>query len=140
MKIQINFLRLDFQVQTLFFVINTLFITLGFYAPLFWILMLLLQIAIGFYQLWVSNLVHLLRKEFDGRIRHLRKIHFITSHIFLIVLGIAGLIDFQPTDSLLLTGIIAVPQLFAYLYFWLTWKDYYGRKNYLDSRPTIFAY
>jgi hypothetical protein len=140
MKVQINFLRLDYLLQSVYFTFNFCLMLAGLYSDVFWITAVYLQIGVAVYQLWVSNFIHLMRKEFDPNLRNLRKIHFIFTHGFVVGLLIWAWIGFSSNIPVFWIFIVIIPQLLAHAYFFLTWKDYHARKHYLDSRPTIFAY
>lgn len=137
MKIHWRFLKYDLTFQTLFFLINTLLIFGGILINDLFIYVLLLQIFIGFYQVAISGLVNLIKEGLDHRIMLLRKIHFWGGISYCIQLGL--LVSWFP-GVLQFIILFIIPQIIAYAYYILTLKDYQSRKNYLESRPTIFAY
>ncbi len=140
MPISFRLLRIDFSIQAIFFLLNTAMLFTIPFEPIFLAYLLLAQVAIGLYQFFVSGLVHFFKDTFDPRVKTLRKYHLVFSASYILLL--AGLLSFFSVNDRLLELflLIVIPQLVAYAYFYLTWADYRGRRNYLEGRATIFAY
>ena len=140
MRLQLSILKYETIFQSIFFVLNTLLFILGFFnAGGFWILLVLAQIPLGIYQLGISGTLHLFFfKSFSQEITSWRTIHYFGSIIYLVFLFFITSVSIW--NDIILIFLILIPQMIAHAYFFLTLKDYRSRKDYLENRPTIFAY
>lgn len=135
MKTHLNILRIDFWVQAFLMTLNTLLL---FFLPYSFVFVLYLLLYIGFYQFLISAIVNLLREIVSPEIYKLRKIHFFGSIIFIGLLFLLGALEL--TQNWFYFFLLFIfPQLIAYAYFYLTWKEYSAYSTYLNSRPTNFA-
>lgn len=137
MNLSFGFLKFDRAFQASVFIMNTSILLGAVFNYEFFVWLLYLQFFIGFYQVFISGLVNLISRSLDIRVKRLRLYHFWggIAYVFLIF-GVAPL----GSDILKMVFGVAVPQIMAYAYFFLTWKDYQGRKNYREGRPMVFGY
>jgi hypothetical protein len=139
MKSPYSFLSLDLYAQVFLLGLNLTFIILGIFETFFLFLTLYSLLLIGAYQYLFSAPINLIRKKFAQDITQFRYWHFIGSGIFLLTLWLGAMSDYD-FGVLGFIYLFIFPHLIAYAYLLLTWQDYRSRKNYLDSRPTKFAF
>ncbi|NJL12052.1 MAG: hypothetical protein HC913_02950 [Microscillaceae bacterium] len=144
MKVSIRFIRFDAALQTVLMFFNTLFLLFSIFAlinlydSLAVLLLMYLQFFLGVYQLILSALPHLLlRKTLSPELYHFRQWHMGVSVLYVFIFI---LIDPFMGSWLGWAYIVFLPQSFAYFYYWLTVRDYYSRRDYLNGRATVFAY
>lgn len=135
-----NSLKWDLLMQKVILAINTILLVLiptGFAV----FMLLFFQIAVGFYQLIISQGVHLfVNKSRDGGIVLLRVLHFVFSWFFLAGIFFTPMlmsemnIYLPDTWSIVMICIfyLIIPQLLAYGYFWLSIKD--RKTRYITGR------
>lgn len=135
-----NSLKWDLYMQKIILAINTILLILtptGFGV----FMLLFFQIAVGFYQLIISQGLHLfLNKSRDGGIVLLRVLHFVFSWFFLVGITFSPMFitetEMNLPDSIawgmVLIFYLIVPQLLAYGYFWLSIKD--RKTRYITGR------
>lgn len=123
-----KFLTIDLVVQGFLLSINTfLLLTILTIVDHGWpmVIFFLLTLGLGTYQWMFSAPVHLKVKA--SPLLSFRKIHFIGAGVYLpVAIAIVAFIPSQ-NDFLFVTCLIAIPQVIAYLYFFLTWSDYQKR-------------
>ncbi|GAB4406685.1 MAG: hypothetical protein OHK0053_33020 [Microscillaceae bacterium] len=144
MKVSIRFIRFDAALQTALMFFNTLFLLfavfalISLYASQAILLFLYLQFFLGVYQLILSALPHLLlQKTLSPELYRFRQWHMGASVLYIILFFlIAPFLG----SWLGWAYIVFLPQAFAYFYYWLTVRDYYSRRDYLNGRATVFAY
>ena len=144
MYIPIQFLRLDFQMQTILIGLNTLLIALIPFQITFLFWVLYMQMLLGAYQL-LTSLVHYFRPMLHPAIKSWRSLHLIVSAVYLIGLFSAFFFELEERNALGNYGswfmrwalILLVPQMIAYAYYFLTRLDYRSRRNYMQSRTSF---
>jgi|GEM_PF-2212165 len=141
MYVPIQFIRLDFSVQSVLIALNTLLIACTPFNLSILIYVLLLQLVIGGYQ-FLTAIVHYIRPMLSPTIKQWRALHLLVSVFSVGTLIISAFSGVDGTRSfgnygsaiafwLLLLGI---PQITAYSYYFLTRLDYKSRANYLKNR------
>jgi hypothetical protein len=139
MKSSFGFLSLDLFVQLFLLGLNLILHILGIFELYFLFLSLYSLFLIGVYQFLFSAPIHLIRKKFAQDITQFRYWHFAGSGVFLLVLWL-GAVSHYDFGIFAYIYLFVLPNLIAYGYLLLTWQDYRSRKNYLNSRPTKFAF
>ena len=140
MKTDNLFLKIDFGIQSLLMFMNTTFMLMLVFEPVIFLFILYLQILIGFYQFVLSATPHIFSNQLSNDIRRLRILHYVASLILLSVTFSTTARFFVSISNILgFITLVGLPQLFAYAYFWITYRDWKARKDYYENRPTIFA-
>ncbi len=136
MKISLRFIKIDLVMQAVILSLNLVLAAIGSFSFMFLFYAMYLQFFIGFYQVLLSALPHiLLKKTISPELYHFRQYHFFGSLLY-----VTFLVMVVPGGWFGLFLGIGIPQIIAYAYLYLTYRDYKSRIDYLENRSTILAY
>ncbi len=137
MKISLRYIRMDLFMQTALLGLNLVLVgAMLVFGMYFGVLALYLQFFVGLYQMLFSALPHLLlKKTLTDKLYQYRLYHFFGALVY-----VSFLILVVPSGWFGVFLGVAIPQIIAYSYLYLTYLDYKSRIDYLENRSTILAY
>lgn len=125
-----QFLTIDFYIQCFFFGLTLIFCVLSFVSGYFMILGLFILIPIAFYNS-ISLTYHIFQGSYSKEVEVYRKIHAISSILYLIAFIMIFFVSDNPANTNETTFIIfwIIPPFFLAAYFFITWQDWKSMKK-----------